>query len=730
MELYKKISVDLYNPYPLAILKAKQGDTARGAMITLTAGGAVLVPTTERVRTYAKKPDGTKLYNDCEIENGKVRLKFTNQLLAVPGQLPVEIEMTNGDAILSTPIFMIQVLPTNIDSQAVESSDEFTALQSALQKAENAEGIAKEAADNAAKEAKAAEEAGERADEAARLASAAAAGADTARNNANTAATKAQTVADTVQKKLDNGDFIGPQGKPGVSVENVTDFYMVSPNATGVTAQTSGGRNFAYGTSFSNSPNAVDGYGDNKAIVFNYNGWESGSRRFIVESTSYMEDRVRAGEIYTISGWVYIYDDIPIIYPDNTTVFYRFTSNEGMFDIAFSLDSVKNIRNEWVFVSNTVNVTRDALAKSKSLEIAGYDGHFLVSSVKVEKGDKATDWTPAPEDLGWSTDVPTMTATNKYLWNYEHTTGSDDSTLSITNPRVIGVYGDKGDTGSTGATGPQGVRGSNWYNGTAITGTSTTGTIFSGSGISDAKIFDQYLNTSTGNTYRCTVAGAASKAKWIYTGCIKGAKGDKGDTGSVENVSQSAINFTEGTTYQKPVTGQSLGDILGKTVGNVDGLRSETQSQIGTLSSLSTAEKGSLVGAVNELNNKITYCRIIQSQVQTISVDFSYLAFDNDDNALVSVSSGVIHFKKAGIYLIDTDAVFYGLENGENITMTWNTSTSTIVYRWNAIQGEYNTFKMSQIYNITEEDSLAIAVFRNGTDKTLHQSQMKILKIA
>lgn len=136
MELYKKISVDLYNPYPLAILKAKQGDTARGAMITLTAGGAVLVPTTERVRTYAKKPDGTKLYNDCEIENGKVRLKFTNQLLAVPGQLPVEIEMTNGDAILSTPIFMIQVLPTNIDSQAVESSDEFTALQEALSQAE------------------------------------------------------------------------------------------------------------------------------------------------------------------------------------------------------------------------------------------------------------------------------------------------------------------------------------------------------------------------------------------------------------------------------------------------------------------------------------------------------------------------------------------------------------------------------------------------------------------
>lgn len=98
-----------------------------------------------------------------------------------------------------------------------------------------------------------------------------------------------------------------------------------------------------------------------------------------------------------------------------------------------------------------------------------------------------------------------------------------------------GDPGAKGETGATGATGPQGVRGSQWYDGTAITGTSTTGTIFSGSGITDAKVYDQYLNTSTGNTYRCTVAGAASVAKWIYTGCIKGVKGDpgaKGDTGA------------------------------------------------------------------------------------------------------------------------------------------------------------------------------------------------------
>lgn len=94
---------------------------------------------------------------------------------------------------------------------------------------------------------------------------------------------------------------------------------------------------------------------------------------------------------------------------------------------------------------------------------------------------------------------------------------------------VVDLQGPKGDTGATG------TRGSRWNQGTAITGTSTTATVFSGSGITDALVNDNYMNTSTGNTYRCTTSGNAATAKWVYTGCIKGltgAKGDKGDKGA------------------------------------------------------------------------------------------------------------------------------------------------------------------------------------------------------
>ena len=102
----------------------------------------------------------------------------------------------------------------------------------------------------------------------------------------------------------------------------------------------------------------------------------------------------------------------------------------------------------------------------------------------------------------------------------------------------------KGATGATGATGPQGptgstgatgTRGSRWNTGTAITGTSTTATVFSGTGITDALINDMYLNTSTGYTYRCTTAGNASTAKWVYTGSLKGATGPAGTDATAVN---------------------------------------------------------------------------------------------------------------------------------------------------------------------------------------------------
>ncbi|MCD2493752.1 phage baseplate upper protein [Lacrimispora sp. NSJ-141] len=129
MLLMDQITVDLKNPYPLTGLKAHQGDTGRGVLISLFYNGQIMEPTTETVRIFIKKPDKTKVYNDCQIENGKIKAIFTNQALAAAGRAEVEIEMTGTENRVSTPIFALDILPTNIDDTAIESTNEFTAIE-------------------------------------------------------------------------------------------------------------------------------------------------------------------------------------------------------------------------------------------------------------------------------------------------------------------------------------------------------------------------------------------------------------------------------------------------------------------------------------------------------------------------------------------------------------------------------------------------------------------------
>jgi len=91
-----------------------------------------------------------------------------------------------------------------------------------------------------------------------------------------------------------------------------------------------------------------------------------------------------------------------------------------------------------------------------------------------------------------------------------------------------------------------------WITGTGITGTSSTPTAFSGSGITVSNAGDMYLNTSTSNTYKCTLGGNAATALWAYVSNIKGATGATGATGAgvpTGGTTDQALVKTSGTNY-------------------------------------------------------------------------------------------------------------------------------------------------------------------------------------
>lgn len=144
-----------------------------------------------------------------------------------------------------------------------------------------------------------------------------------------------------------------------------------------------------------------------------------------------------------------------------------------------------------------------------------------------------------------------VTGTVKAVRITLHTAAPTDANKvdSVTIPVIdAGATGPQGPQGNPGAAGAAGGR---WYSGTGITGTSTTATAFSNSGVSSAVVGDMYLNTSTYNTYRCTVAGAPSAAKWVYVNNVKGGKGDKGDdpyTLSITSNNGTALRNNTGNT--------------------------------------------------------------------------------------------------------------------------------------------------------------------------------------
>jgi hypothetical protein len=210
--------------------------------------------------------------------------------------------------------------------------------------------------------------------------------------------------------------------------------------------------------------------------------------------------------------------------------------------------------------------------------------------LKFEKGNLATDWTPAPEDSiskvdveyylstsatslsggSWSTTAPTW-VNGRYMWSRTVTVdGAGNKTYSPNQNGVCiagakgdtGAKGDKGDKGATGETGPQGPQGGTGPTGKGVSSIveqyykSTSATALSGGAWSTTYPGwenGKYIWTRSVITY--TDKNTATTAPVCVTGTKgnTGAKGDKGDTGPAGK----GISSTE-VTYQASISGTSI----------------------------------------------------------------------------------------------------------------------------------------------------------------------------
>lgn len=165
-------------------------------------------------------------------------------------------------------------------------------------------------------------------------------------------------------------------------------------------------RNSSFNLSFSDSWNAnlasgsysiVDGYNKQKGIKITRTGYSGTSRVFIQNDVSNIPD-FKKGDVYTLSAWVKIDTKFDVDIPIDIFCRSAYGSTSQFDHPDINVKTSEATVGVWKYYKTTYTFTNDVDEYSYfGIAISG-NGACTISCIKLEKGNKATDWSPAPED--------------------------------------------------------------------------------------------------------------------------------------------------------------------------------------------------------------------------------------------------------------------------------------------------------------------------------------------
>ena len=187
------LSGEQYNP-PVT---AMQGDKdSRYIIATLTAQGQpYAIPAGATARISVMKPHGECVLNDAEIEENRVKILLTEQILIDFGIARAEVMLFQGASLLSSAVFDLVIQEAAYDRDAIESTPEYQTFVDALAQMQGLTEDVEEVVENATTQAAYAKTQGDYAKTQGDAAKNQAASAKTQASAAQTAAGKANTAA-------------------------------------------------------------------------------------------------------------------------------------------------------------------------------------------------------------------------------------------------------------------------------------------------------------------------------------------------------------------------------------------------------------------------------------------------------------------------------------------------------------------------------------------------------
>ena len=162
---YYKISLDIHDHGSAVVVKAKKGDTGRLLCVNLMDGRNPYTITKDCYAVFtAKKADGNILYNECSIIGNSILYAFTPQTTSAVGKADCEIKLYGAENKLITSARFALIVEDTVynEGDEVEPASEVSALTALV--------------------------------------------------------SKTTTLISDIERKLANGEFIGPPGNNGILV--------------------------------------------------------------------------------------------------------------------------------------------------------------------------------------------------------------------------------------------------------------------------------------------------------------------------------------------------------------------------------------------------------------------------------------------------------------------------------------------------------------------------------
>ena len=201
----------------------------------------------------------------------------------------------------------------------------------------------------------------------------------------------------------DMPEWTKTENKPAYTAEEVGAATAADITAA-VNAVEIGGRNLLYDSTGNlkngwsgNTIITVDGGISGNSLAISRTGYSGNARYFGVSKRWFLTD-FKVGTSYTLSAWIKVRSDVELDASGYVMARFRSADNTKLHILPLTVNN-KTKKDEWLYYEKTWTIDDSDIAKLECVALAlDKNGMIEACDIKLEKGNKATDWSPAVEE--------------------------------------------------------------------------------------------------------------------------------------------------------------------------------------------------------------------------------------------------------------------------------------------------------------------------------------------